>query len=304
MKPKSYNPNEFSEQINAELADLLTKSSFDGKEQRDKITKIICLECGEAEAYTHVQDPSVIICNRKNKCGVNTHAKLFAPELYGDFQHRFPLTKEDPFRTAGNYLQSRELGLDLFKFEQGFINGHATVAVPVPWLGKRWHRLIDYKWTSNKNCWDTGGCYRDKAYTISDLDGVEELWMVEGIFDCISLEQSGVRSAATFAASAVPNEFYDSLPSSITVVIALVADTAGEKGIPKNLEKLKAPGFENVIIALPPSGKDWNDLLLGGHLKQDQIELTKAEAFHHGHLFSAPTAEAFGNELWVDQGSP
>mgnify|MGYP001342616376 CR=1 FL=1 len=128
--------------------------------------------------------------------------------------------------------------------------------------------------------------------------------MVEGIFDCISLEQSGVRSAAKFAASAVPNEFYDSLPSSITVVIALVADTSGEKGIPKNLEKLKAPGFENVIIALPPSGKDWNDLLLGGHLKQDQIELTKAEAFHHGRLFSAPTAEAFGNELWVDQGSP
>mgnify|MGYP001373768553 CR=1 FL=1 len=152
MKPKSYNPNEFSEQINAELADLLTKSSFDGKEQRDKITKIICLECGEAEAYTHVQDPSVIICNRKNKCGVNTHAKLFAPELYGDFQHRFPLTKEDPFRTAGNYLQSRELGLDLFKFEQGFINSHATVAVTVPWSGKRWHRLIDYKGTSNKNC--------------------------------------------------------------------------------------------------------------------------------------------------------
>ena len=296
--------NDFYEQVDSQLADLLTKSPFDGKEQGDKITKIICPECGEAEAYTHVRDPSVIICNRKSKCGVSTHAKLFAPDLYGNFQHRFPPTKEDPFRTARNFVQSRGLDSNLFQFEQGFIEGHATVAIKIPWTNKRLHRLIDYKKKSGKNRWDTGGHYSGKAYTISNLDGARELWMVEGIFDCIALEQSGVRSAATFSAGAVPSEFYESLPRSIAVVIALDADSAGEQGIPKNLEKLKELGFENVIIALPPSGKDWNDLLLEGRLNQDQIKLTKAEAFHRGRLFSAPTAEAYGNELWVDQGSP
>ena len=75
----------------------------------DNITKIICPSCGKPEAWTKQADPSTIHCNRKNNCGVSTHAKTFAPHLWGNWSERFPPTEEDPHRTAKIYLQSRGL---------------------------------------------------------------------------------------------------------------------------------------------------------------------------------------------------
>ncbi len=294
----------FYQSLVPELQNLLTKEPFNGQQQDGYIRQIVCPKCGEPEAYTQASDPTTIHCNRKNNCGSHHHAKSFASHLFENFQHKFPATKDDPKLTARAYLQSRRLDTDRWEFEQGFIENHATISVKVAWSDKRWHRLIDYRKNAGKNRWDAGGSYSGKAYTTGNLKGVEELYIVEGIFDCWSLEQSGIRAAATFSAGAVPDEFYESLPRNIAVVIALDADTAGERGIPKNIEKLEKLGFKNITVALPHSGRDWNDLLVNGDLSPEKLGSTLQEALHQGRLHTATSAQSYAQELWIHAGSP
>ena len=86
-----------------------------GKIRDKKINGIECPNCNKPEAYSFVADPSTIICNRKNNCGVNTHAKTFAPQLWSDWAKRHPATDDDPNATATAYILGR--GLDPSKFE-------------------------------------------------------------------------------------------------------------------------------------------------------------------------------------------
>ena len=84
----------FLELIRADLLEHITKE-MGGRVSGDNITKIICPGCEKPEAWTKVADPSTIHCNRKNNCGASTHAKTFAPHLWGNWSERFPTTKED-----------------------------------------------------------------------------------------------------------------------------------------------------------------------------------------------------------------
>ena len=112
-QPTSRSTRELSQDTCPELipTDLLghIAKGMGGKLSGDNITKIICPKCGKPEAWTKVADPSTIHCNRKNNCGASTHAKTFAPHLWGNWSERFSPTKEDPHRTARIYLRSRRL---------------------------------------------------------------------------------------------------------------------------------------------------------------------------------------------------
>ena len=100
------------------------------------VTKIICPSCGESEAWTKLDDPTTLHCNRKSKCGVSTHRKAFAPHLWGNWSQRFPPTEQDPNATARAYLSSRGLDPSKLDFEQSSWreNGNilTTVAFRVP----------------------------------------------------------------------------------------------------------------------------------------------------------------------------
>jgi hypothetical protein len=298
--------NDFQQSIRQEIVDALSTTPHHGNVSGDRVDKIICIHCDQPEAWTYTADPYTVHCNRQNFCGISSHVKNYTPEFFGEIWRKHPPTEQSPLATATAYLQGRSIDTDKIsgQYGQGRVAGFHTVSITPEWSKLAWHRLIG-KSGKNKVKWDVGAKYGGKAYTTSnDFSGANEIWIVEGAINLWSLEQVGFRGAATLASGNVPDQFYESLDRGKKIILAFDADNAGEKAIPKNLEKLKELGFENVIIALPPSGKDWNDLLLEGRLNQDQIELTKSEALHRGRLFSAPNAETYGYELWVNQGSP
>ena len=142
--------------ITSILPDLIAQlSAMGGKASSDKIERIICPSCNEPEAWTYVADPNTIHCNRKNKCGVSTHVKDFAPHLWSNWAKRHPATDDDPNATARNYLLGRGLDTSKFKYEQTDYYGKPAVAIRCSWTSRRWLRLIDIpKGSKDKNRWD------------------------------------------------------------------------------------------------------------------------------------------------------
>ena len=263
----SHEDDAYTKQLRSEIiAHLL---SVGGKISDDYIQKLPCAGCGKKEAWTKVVDPTVIICNRKNNCGTNNHIKSIAPHLFANWAERYPSSKADPMASARAYLQSRGLDHDKFEYEQGTWKEDGcnvtTVAFSCSWTKRRWHRFLDIpKGINGKTRWDSGNgdAYRGQAWTHQQVEPEVELWMVEGIFEALSLQQGvGIQAAATFSSSHIPTTFYERLERNQKIVIALNSDPAGQGGTLKNIQALKDLGFSNVTGAQPPVGKDWNDLL-------------------------------------------
>ena len=303
-QPTSHSKRELSqgaflESIRPDLLEHITKE-MDGKLSGENIIKIICPSCRKPEAWTKQADPSTIHCNRKNNCGFSTHAKTFAPELWGNWSERFPPTDEDPHRTARIYLQSRGLDTSKFQFEQGRWKEDgwavATVAFKCAWTDRRWHRLINPPDGVGKTRWDPGDgdAYRGQAWTTGEIDSSQPLWMVEGILDALSLQQGlGFQAATTFSSYTIPTKFYEQIDTSQEIIIALDADSAGQDGTHKNLAVLKDLGFTNIEVAQPPPGKDWNDLLVAGAFKEEGREQTIKDAFWSGRLLQADSPHKY-----------
>ena len=314
-QPTSHSKRELSqgaflESIRPDLLEHITKE-MDGKLSGENIIKIICPSCRKPEAWTKQADPSTIHCNRKNNCGFSTHAKTFAPELWGNWSERFPPTDEDPHRTARIYLQSRGLDTSKFQFEQGRWKEDgwavATVAFKCAWTDRRWHRLINPPDGVGKTRWDPGDgdAYRGQAWTTGEIDPEKELWITEGIFEVLSLQQDAdLQAAATFSSSHIPTAFYQTLDPTQPIVIALNSDPAGRDWTFKNIWKLKDLGFTNVKAAQPPLGKDWNDLLVAGAFKAEGREQAIEDAFWSGSLLGAETFGQYRKVYEERHGSP
>ncbi len=272
-----------------------------GRVSGSNITKIVCPSCGKPEAWTKVADPATIHCNRGNHCGVRTHAKTFAPHLFGNWEKRHPPSKKDPKATARAYLKSRSLDPDKFGFEQGTWKEQGktitTVAFQCSWTDRRWHRLLDIpKGIEGKTRWNKGEGegYQGQAWTTGEIDPKKELWITEGIFEVLSLQQgANLQAAATFSASHIPAKFYDSLDPSQKIIIALNSDRAGQEGTEKNIQTLKDLGFKDVVAAQPPYGKDWNDLLVAGAFDEEKREQTIEKALWSGRLLRAESFKEY-----------
>ena len=276
-------------------------SAMGGKVRGDRIERIVCPSCNEPEAWTTVADPSTTHCNRKNNCGVSTHAKIFAPHLWENWAKRHPATDDDPNATARNYLLGRGLDISKFKFEQtthrqrGF-KPVPAVAIECSWTSRRWLRLIDIpKGIEGKSRWDGQKETDSKPYeghawiNRNQVDPDNELWFTEGILNTLSLEQVGIQSASTFSATHIPSKFLEGLAKAQPIVVALDSDSAGRQGAPKLIEALKEHGFTKIKVAQPPYKKDWNDLLAAGALQPSTKQETIEEALWRGRLFLAET---------------
>ncbi|MDA0289080.1 MAG: toprim domain-containing protein, partial [Proteobacteria bacterium] len=293
-KEKDYD-SQFKEEIVAHLI------SMGGKVSGNNINSITCPSCGKAEAWTKAVDPTVIICNRKNNCGTNTHIKFIAPHLFANWAERFPSNPTDPNATARAYLRARGLDPTKFDFEQGTWSEQShnitTVAFSCPWTSKRWHRLLDVpKGIDGKTRWDKaeGESYQGNAWATSEIDSSQPLWMVEGILEALSLQQGlGFQAATTFSAAHIPTKFYEQLDRSQEIIIALNADKAGQDGTHKNLEQLKKLGFKQIKVSQPPVGKDWNDLLCLGLFAEELREKTLADARWSGRLLQAKSPDEY-----------
>ncbi|MFZ9115358.1 MAG: toprim domain-containing protein, partial [bacterium] len=172
-----------------------------------------------------------------------------------------------------------------------------TVAFQCPWTDRRWHRLLDIpKGIEGKTRWDKGEGegYQGQAWTNGEIDPKKELWITEGIFEVLSLQQGAdLQAAATFSASHIPSKFYESLDPSQKIIIALNSDRAGQKGTEKNIQTLQELGFKDVVAAQPPYGKDWNDLLVAGAFDEEKREQTIEKALWSGRLLRAESFKEY-----------
>ena len=281
--------NHFQESIRQQIVDTLITTPHNGQIVGNRIEKIVCIHCNQPEAWTFVDDPFTVHCNRKNNCGKSTCIKVYTPEFFEDFPKP---DDANPQATATAYLQSRGINTDLIKgqYGQGSVDGFYTFSVKPSWSkDKAWHRCIGRQ-SKGKVKWDTGAKYAGEAYiTDQDVLQADEIWIEEGPINLWSLQQVGFRSAATMGTGNIPTDFYTSLLRDKTIVLAFDSDRAGETAIHKNKEKLLELGFSKIQVAIPPEGKDWNDLLLEGTLGEQFIEKTTSEAKFRGHLFIAAT---------------
>ncbi len=267
----------------------------------NNIRKIQCPKCGKCEGYSFEDKPFMIHCPRKNECGAKTILKALRPDLFTNWSERYPATVANPKATAEAYLKSRALDPSQFEFEQAtWLEGNqtfTTVAFKCPWTSKRWHRFLDIpKGIEGKTRWDKGegDTYKNRAWTTGEIDETKDLWIVEGIFEALSVQQGlGIQAAATFSASHVPAEFYKELKPTQPLVIALNSDAAGIDGTHKNIAKLKELGFTNVKVVQTPRNADLNDLLVHGDFREGNREETLKRLSWRGKLLLAETIEEY-----------
>ena len=255
----------FWQEVNNRVRDHLIASG--GKLNGKYIQNLECPSCGVREAYANASKPSVLHCNRKNKCGTTTDidARKIVPDFFRDFHKKHPPTKSNPRATAIAYLKSRGLNPDDVEFEQKQIKvdgkGYQSVGFR---LDKDTinHRLIDY---SGKDKTRNYGEFSGKIWKNKKLNFKQPIYVTEAVLDSLSLIQgAGYQSVSCLSASHLPKNFYQSLPEQAQIVIAFDNDEAGIEAIYKHRKFLIENcniSESNISVELPPSGKDWNDLL-------------------------------------------
>ena len=238
-----------------------------GKLSGKNIQNLECPSCGKREAYANASEPRALYCNRKNKCGFTTDidAKKIASDLFQDFQKNHPPTKINPKATAKAYLKSRGLNPDDVDFEQKQIKVDGKEYQSVGFrIDKDTinYRLIDY---SGKDKTRNYGEYSGKIWKNKKLNFKKPIYITESVIDSLSLIQgAGVQSVSCLSSSHIPKEFYQSLPEHAQIVLAFDNDKAGSEATSKHRDFLiehSSIEKSNVSVSLPPSGKDWNDML-------------------------------------------
>lgn len=282
------------------------KRDYGFKQVGEWLRNGVCPNCNKKELWTHAHTPKVVKCGRLNNCGLEVHVKELYEDLFKDWSKSYVRTPQNPNATADAYLkEGRGLNIELIKgsytqdsyFSNELKLGSATVRFPLPNDGY-WERLIDngskfsrkanlkYGYSANGYLWE-----HPKNPTI-----VKELWITEGIFDACALAEHGLATASCISSGFFPEYALEKIKSEYdkarhtlpTLIWAFDNDTAGKKGIKKNIEQAEKMGFRSVC-ALPPYDKykqiDWNDLHEFGLLTAEHLKTYR----YYGDLLTAKT---------------
>lgn len=283
-----------------------------------------CPDCNEWELYAAAEDPKVVTCGRSNNCGYQASVRDVLSDLFEDWSERFKPTPEDPNATADAYLRGRGLDLTGLRghfFQENYFDrernaGTATVRFPLPG-GSWWERLIDRPGRFDKKArfkyggsW-AGHCWAHPDDGFDQLATMDEIWIAEGIFDCLALRQNfqrlekGGRKTRATAVSAMtvnvwPEHFLGALRQAIAaskdpkhrpkLVFAFDVGAAGVKFTRKFVDQAQREGWDAAAAQVRPDGEgtklDWNDLWLR---QQD----------HKGDEGKGPlSAESLDDYLW------
>lgn len=276
-------------------------ADFQFKEQNGYLRQGICPHCKKKELFTSLDKPYVLRCGRENKCGGEVIVKEHYADLFDNWSERYQRSESRPHAAAEAYLrEGRGLNTELIagcysqeSYHQKGI-GSATVRFTLPG-GAYWERLIDQPERFDRKA-NFGGRYAGQWWSrpAQDLAGQKEIWLVEGIFDAISLNQNGVTAVSLMTCNNYPDKalqalagLYDSSPRPV-LVWALDRGQAGERAIRKHVERCRAEGWTSKA-ALPPDGKkkaDWNDLHLQGKLTAKDLDTYR----YYGALLIARSA--------------
>ncbi|TLX52845.1 bifunctional DNA primase/helicase, partial [Stutzerimonas nosocomialis] len=178
----------------------------------------VCPSCNKKELFSRHDEPWFIKCGRESKCGEQWHVKELYDDLFDDWSKRSPATETEPAATAKSYLQhARGFHLELiagwytqenyWSRELGI--GSATVRFALE-KGGYWERLIDrpHRFGKQKARFAPGQSMRGYWWCPPSLEltQVDELWIVEGIFDAIALLHHDIDAVSAMSSNAFPAE--------------------------------------------------------------------------------------------------
>lgn len=297
----------------------LLKAEYGFKPVKGWLREGKCPSCGEKELFISAENPWRVRCGRYNNCGYEASTRELFPDAFGRWNERFPPTTEDPNATADAYMDG-ERGLPLRKirgwFRQGRFqhpHGNRTTASVVFDLDRErnifMERLVEPvliaepgKEPEERKA-NFVGKHAGMAWVPPGIDvaALEELWLVEGCIDAISLAVRGTAAAATLSSSNYPAALLAKLdPKKTRLVWALDNDHAGTTAILKHVKSAKEAGFE-CRAALIPQGKgktDWNDAYKAGNLTGDDADKFLALTLHIGDLLLSKSPREKGALIW------
>ncbi len=333
--------------MKAELhAEVLTaiKREYSFKTQKGKwLQQGTCPACSKPELYANAEEPWVMRCGRLNRCGQEFHIKEEFPELFTTWSKRAePRMATNPNAAADDYLHIAR-GFDLERIKGWYTQetyhdpkadngrGATTATARFPFAGTYWERLLDdpARFGKKKARFKPGGTYMGQWWCPPDLDlvakarpeadgdagdAVLDLWLVEGVFDAISLHLNGIAAVALGSCNNYPEHALAKLltpagepdaiarfmanikgggpqvQSRVRLVWAFDSDKAGIGYTFKFIERARKEGWTCTAAQIPqepPRRKtDWNDLHLLDKLKPEHIE----QYLHLGALLVAPSA--------------
>lgn len=292
-------------------------STFNMKQSGDWLRQGTCPSCNKKELYAHSVNPVLVRCGRLNNCGYEEHVRNVLPDLFVDFNRKYPARDENPNATANAYMELVR-GLNPVKLKGNWTQGTyfnpnankatATVKFTLP-EGQAMERFVetvtirkDDGTTDDRKMHFTGKYlgqwWMPKGMEIKEGDTV---WIVEGCIDALSLNEVGIKAVAVLSAYNFPQSRIEELKGKkIDWVWAFDNDTAGRKRTRKFHERLEDMG-ENSRAAMPPAGArkiDWNDMFVQNRLDETEIR----NCYYRGSLVIAKNPSERGLLMWHKRG--
>ncbi|UNM95533.1 toprim domain-containing protein [Ignatzschineria rhizosphaerae] len=272
----------------------------------------VCPDCGKKDLWAVGDEPWSIQCNRINNCGYKGLIRELHPELFKSVTERAESfmrdeRKIDPKGIAKFYL-SDERGLNPTRagnftqetaYNRKTGKGSATIRFYFPVANDKecfWERIIE-DIGSDKANFPKGIYYSGYGWVTPEFNQRRgDVWIVEGIFDALALQEHGIRAISAMTCHNFPAKTIQSLnlDKLTTIVIALDSNKAGYEAIPKMIARVEELGFTNVQVALTRSKMDWNDCHIQDKLSPEDIELY----YYNGDLFTATSAYNKALLMW------
>jgi hypothetical protein len=269
-----------------------------------------CPDCNKREMYAKAESPWILRCGRLSRCGTEIAVKDIYRDLFESWSDRYIATEANPFAAAEAYLQYSR-GFDLKRLRGTFSQEHyhnrelnlgsATVRFTLE-CGSWWERIIDRpeRFGKRKANFAYGKPYHGHWWQLPDTAAdAGEIWLTEGIFDTIALEQNGIASRALLSSNNYPEHALAKLRSDRAAVgadrplliWALDGDASGRSFTRKWIERARTEGWDCKAAQIPQTGRaklDWNDAHQRGKLGEKDLELY----LYEGALLTAESANA------------
>ncbi len=246
------------------------KTDYQFKETETYFYKGICPNCGKKELYISKSEPWRICCNRLNKCGFSASTyELYQHSLFADWSKYYQPTVSNPNATADAYMEYArgfQLGRVRGLYRQEYFLGKmtnqrtATVRFTLSDGKAQWERFIDNVDNFVGQKGRALGNYKGLWWQMPDEDftRTDTVFIVEGIFDALSLISAGHVAIASISCSHYPTGFFAMLKQKQLkpqIIYAMDSDSAGRDALRKFVPKVRQAGFWT-RAALPPKGKD------------------------------------------------
>jgi hypothetical protein len=279
-----------------------------------------CPECGKQELFIHAETPKVLKCGRADNCGYEASVRSLFPEIFDSWSNRFEQSEQDPNAAADAYL-SHGRGLDIqglrgcYSQEQYHDKKSgqttATIRFALPndaW----WERLIDQPGRFDKKArfkfgssWG-GHWWLPPAVTFEKLARARRIWICEGIFDAMAMNQAFRTSAGKTCAEDIaisnmtvnvwPEHALKALRDALTdgrtpeLVFAFDVGPAGVRYTRQYVIRARKEGWSATAAQVRSDGEgskqDWNDLLQSDRLTDSDID----DYLYHGKITIAESA--------------